>query len=59
MKKITIEVADGYDHVITFTLIGRSHNTTNVVIFADEVSNGAKFTVDENGKITKSKEGEE
>ena len=61
MKKITVEIADGYDDVVSFTFVGRGCGgfTMNVATSAYNLSKGTKFTVDERGRIIQSKEGEE
>mgnify|MGYP003302725658 CR=1 FL=1 len=59
MKKVTIEILDGYDDVITFTLIGQSYGATNVKVSAHDLSKGTYFAVNELGEIVQLKRGEE
>ena len=61
MRKITVEIADGYDRVVSFTFVGSGCNgfTTNVATSAYDLSKGTKFIVDEDGRIIQLKRGEE
>ena len=61
MKKITVEIADGYDNVVSFTFVGLGCGgfMTNVATSAYDLSKGTKFIVDECGRIIQSKEGDE
>ena len=58
MKKITVEIADGYDDIVSFTFVGRGCGfTVNVATSTYDLSKGTKFIVDEDGRIIQSKEG--
>ena len=56
MKRIIIEAPDGYDDVITLTLIGQRHGTTNIKVRACDLSKGTHLLFDESGGFVQLKE---
>lgn len=56
MKRITLEISDTYDEVLTISVIGRDGTTVNVSTAAFAIKNGDCITVSENGNITQSSE---
>lgn len=56
MKRIIIDLPDGYDGVLIFTAIGKNEKGINVASGGAELSGNDHFKVDENGVIKRAEE---